>query len=204
MRASLSSIIVVALLLAAGGGLALSLSNGWFFHPPAASPVGDNVLATPGFGAPTSAGTGTIAAEPLGAHRVPPAGLSEYYSAQYRFSLFYPEKLEVKEYDEGGGASTITFQNVAAAQGFQIFVVPYHDPQVSEERFHTDVPSGVRKGVQNITIDGVAGASFYSTNLSLGETAEMWFIHGGYLFEVTTPKPLAGGLADIMQTWEFI
>ena len=196
MRASLSSIIVVALLLAAGGW--------WWFRPSAKVPMVDNVLATPGFGAPASAGTSAIAAEPLGAHREPPAGLSEYYSARYRFSLFYPEKLEVKEYDEGGGASTITFQNVAAAQGFQIFVVPYREPQVTEERFHTDVPSGVRKSVQNITIDGAAGASFYSTNLALGDTAEMWFIHGGYLFEVTTPKPLAGGLADIMQTWEFI
>src|SRR3990167_8204177 len=135
MRASLSSIIVVALLLVAGGW--------WFFHPSAKVPMVDNVLATQGFDVPTSADTSAIAAEPLGAHRVPTAGLSEYYSARYRFSLFYPEKLEVKEYDEGGGASTITFQNVAAAQGFQIFVVPYHDPQVSEERFHTDVPSGV-------------------------------------------------------------
>ena len=196
MRTSISSIIVVALLLVAGGW--------WFFHPPAEAPTIDNVFAMQGFDAPASAGTGTIAAEPLGAHRVPPAGLSEYYSARYRFSLFYPEKLEVKEYDEGGGASTITFQNVAAAQGFQIFVVPYREPQVTEERFHTDVPSGVRKSVQNITIDGAAGASFYSTNLSLGETAEAWFVHGGYLYEVTTLKPFEDGLKHVLETWAFI
>jgi len=38
----------------------------------------------------------------------------------------------------------------------------------------------------------------------LGDTAEIWFVSGGYLYEVTTLKPLAGWLSQIMGTWQFL
>ena len=133
-----------------------------------------------------------------------PAGYKKYQSAKYGFSILYPEILAQKEIDEGGNASTITFQNPAEGKGFQIFVVPYGASQVTEAQFKKDAPSGVREGLQNIVIDGATGASFYSKNSALGETAELWFIHGGYLYEVTTLKPLAPWLSEIMQTWKFI
>ena len=53
-------------------------------------------------------------------------------------------------------------------------------------------------------IDGASAASFYSTDVRLGDTYEVWFIHGGYLYEVTTLKPLDAWLQNIMQTWVFI
>lgn len=135
--------------------------------------------------------------------RIAPAGSKLYASSKYGFSLLYPNSLAVHEYDEGGGAMTITLQNPQDAKGFQIFVVPYSGSQVSEARFKEDEPSGVREGVKTVSIDGASGASFYSTNLALGDTAEVWFIHGGYLYEVTTLKPLSSWLSDILATWQF-
>jgi hypothetical protein len=82
--------------------------------------------------------------------------------------------------------------------------VPYAEPQVSEERFKQDEPSGARTNLNSITVDGATGAAFYSTDVALGETREIWFVHGGYLYEVTTLKPLDTWLARIMQTWKFI
>ena len=81
------------------------------------------------------------------------------------------------------GTMTVTFQNVDEVKGFQIFIVPYSESQISNARFKEDVPSGVHTGVQNITIQGATGATFYSSDESLGETAELWFIHGGFLYE---------------------
>jgi len=90
------------------------------------------------------------------------SGVREYRNARYRFSLPYPEHLSVKEFDESGDAMTITFENSKEALGFQIFVTPYGEAQVSEERFRQDVPSRVRKELADVTIDGATGASFYS------------------------------------------
>ena len=139
---------------------------------------------------------------PLKPPRVAPSGHIECRNEDYRFSLFYPAGLEVKEIYQSPDTATITFQNVATAQGFQIFIVPYGEQQVSEERVRRDVPSGVRQKPLDVTIDGVTAASFYSSNAMLGDTAEIWFVSGGYLYEVTTLKPLAGWLSQIMMSSE--
>ena len=136
--------------------------------------------------------------------RVVSPGAKEYRNTAYRFSLLYPETLTVKEYIEKGNALTITFQDAKRGEGFQLFIVPYSEPQISEERFKRDAPSGVRTGLTDMTIDGATGAAFYSENTTLGETKEIWFIRGGFLFEVTTLKPLESWLDDILLTWQFL
>jgi hypothetical protein len=45
---------------------------------------------------------------------------------------------------------------------------------------------------------------FYGSNSVMGDTREIWFIHGGFLYEVTTYKELDSRLVPIMQTWQFI
>jgi len=153
--------------------------------------------------APDTPAIATMTTEAAGARTVPD-GWREYQNIAYRFSLLHPQGLEVKEYPEGGNALTLTFQNVKEQKGFQIFIVPYEEPQVSEERFKRDLPSGVRANLTNIIVDGATGAAFYSANTLLGETREVWFIYGGFLYEVTTLKSLEMWLDSVMQTWKFI
>ena len=141
---------------------------------------------------------------PLGPHREAPSDAHEYYDESYRFSLFYPKNLDVKKIDEGSGVSTIIFQNPQEGKGFQIFIVPYAGSQVSEDQFKKDVPSGVRKNVSEVVVDGVLGASFHSSSISLGETREVWFISNGFLYEVTAPRALEPWLSVILQTWKFL
>jgi hypothetical protein len=136
--------------------------------------------------------------------RTAPAGYSEYRNTHYHFSFFYPNDLSVKTHDEGRGAFTIVFENIQSAQGFQIFIVPYAGNSISSERFVKDEPSGVRKNLANVLIDGSTGASFYGANAALGDTAEVWFIHDGYLYEVTTLKTLDTWLSGILTSWKFL
>ena len=136
--------------------------------------------------------------------RAVPPGMREYTDQRYKFSLLYPEALEVNTVDEGGGASTITFQNPSAGQGFQIFIVPFFEEQITDERFKRDVPSGVRTNVEEVMVDGAKGSAFYSRDLVLGETREVWFLKGGYLYEVTTLKALEADLLEVLKTWQFL
>ena len=153
--------------------------------------------------APDTPAIATTTPEAAGARTVPD-GRREYRNTAYHFSLLYPETLEVKEYIEGGNALTVTFQDTKRGEGFQIFITPYAEQQISDERFKKDVPSGVRTALTDITVDGATGAAFYSESAVLGETREVWFIHNGRLFEVTSPRPLNAWLASIVQTWEFL
>lgn len=132
-----------------------------------------------------------------------PAGAREYISGVHHFSLLHPEYLNIEVREEGGNAMTYVFQSAERGEGFQIFTVPYEGQQVSEAQFKKDLPSGVRTGLKNISVDGATGASFYSWDIALGETYEVWFLNNGWLYEVTTLKSLEPWLNQILQTWLF-
>ena len=49
-----------------------------------------------------------------------------------------------------------------------------------------------------------SGGLGFEKKTSACDWREVWFIHGGYLYEVTTYKELDTWLGSIMQTWKFI
>jgi hypothetical protein len=136
--------------------------------------------------------------------RVPPAGWKEYRNTTYAISFFYPEGLSMKEFKETGSAMTVTFEDVADGKEFQMFIVPYANAEITTERIKLDIPSGVKEGEENIVVDGVRGTKFFSQDKLLGNTREIWFIHNGFLYEVTTHKELDAWMTDILATWRFI
>ena len=175
---------------ALGAAIIALAASGYFFFiqtPAPPLPLGEEV--------PSSA---------LTAARTAPQGMQEYNDGQYKFSLLYLESLQVSSVDEGGGASTITFQNPTAGQGFQVFVVPFFESQISDERFLRDIPTGVRDNAEDITVDGAQGVAFYSKDIMLGDTREVWFIKNNYLYEVTTLRPLEADLLEVLKTWTFL
>lgn len=125
-----------------------------------------------------------------------------YRSDAFDFSLEYPKELEVAEYDEGGGSATILFQKPGAQVGFQIFVTPYDGTEITEERLRKDIPSGVVENMQEVIIgkDAVRALIFESEAPLIGASREVWFIHRGHLYEVTTYRAQDAWLANILTT----
>ena len=119
----------------------------------------------------------------------------KYHNTRYGFSLLYPSDLAARIFDEGDGATTITFQNIEKAEGFQIFI----EPHVKQ-----DVPSGVRESMTQVVVGGARGDAFYSTDPELGATREVRVTHGGFLYEITTLASLDTHLDAVIQTWKFV
>jgi hypothetical protein len=67
----------------------------------------------------------------------------------------------------------------------QLPVTPYSDSQITEQEFKLDEPSGVENQPTPVTIDGAPATMFFGNNSIKGDTREIWFIHGGFLYEVT-------------------
>ncbi len=196
-----------AIMLAVGVFLVIGyfVYIGDFVSPQAPPPSSDGASAFPEIVfIPNSTTTNSTTSAISLPARTPPIGTKEYTNTDYGFSFLLPRDLTVSTFDEGGGATTITFQNVEKAEGFQLFITPYGESQVSEKRFTLDVPSGIRESVTPVVIDGATGAAFYSSNSALGATREVWVVHGGFLYEATTLKPLDAWLDTIIQTWRFI
>ena len=190
-------IIFILILLAAGVALA------WFLVAHFNSPATTASAPAGASSSPVLPGADSTASSKYPPRDVP-AGQKEFRSDLYDFSVLYPQDLNVKVTNEGGGASTIVFEDDKTAQGFQIFIVPFAGSQITDERFKEDEPSGVRDSLKSVTIDGATGASFFGKNDAIGDTAEVWFIRGGYLYEVTALKLDAAWLSNIMTTWKFL
>lgn len=131
-------------------------------------------------------------------------GWRTYTSTAYKFKVSYPSGYEAREYKEADGAMSLTVQNASTGEGFQLYVTPYAENQVTEERFRLDTSSGIMKDPVDVVIAGVRGTMFWSKNSIMGETREVWFINHGFLYEAVTYKHLDTWLAEVMQTWEFL
>lgn len=133
-----------------------------------------------------------------------PQGMRRYKNQYHRFEFIYPQELQVQEYVEDNKDRTILFETATHEQGFQIYITPYAGANVTREQFLKDQPSGVYKEPTNILVDGVPAIKFYGDSGLTGPTREIWFIHNGFLYEVTTYKPLDSWLSQIMATWQFL
>jgi len=134
----------------------------------------------------------------------PPPNTNAYQSDAYHFSLFYPDDLSVSEQPEPGDSMVVLFKDPSSGQSFDIFITPYDEPKITQARFLMDEPSGVMQDPVNILIDGAPATEFLSTNPAMGASREIWFLHGGFLYEVTAPQSLDSWLQQIMETWQFM
>jgi hypothetical protein len=122
-------------------------------------------------------------------------GIRLYENAAFHFSLTYPDTLQATEYQEAGGALTVSFQDPSTNDSFEVYTTPYSGTQITEARFKLDEPSGTFLQPTNVVISGVNATMFYGYNPLMGDTREVWFIHGGILYEVATYKQLDTWLA---------
>jgi len=128
----------------------------------------------------------------------------QYKNIERGFSIDYPESLLVKDFDEGETTHTIVFSEEVDGKNFQIFFTPYLGNQVTQERINMDIPDGkIIEPVDIVIGEGITALAFFS-NSKLGELREVWFIHDGYLYQLTTYKEWDEWLANIMKSWKFI
>jgi hypothetical protein len=133
-----------------------------------------------------------------------PPNTKEFQSNTYHFSMYYPDDLSVTEQPRADGSIVVLFKDPSSGQGFEIFIAPYDQPKITQATFLMDEPSGVMNDPQNTTIDDVPATEFFSANSAMGASREIWFLHGGFLYEVTAPQSLDSWLIQIMETWQFI
>ena len=97
----------------------------------------------------------------------------------------------------------VLFEDPSSGQGFDVFIAPYDEPKITQQTFEMDEPSGVMDDPTDITVDGAPATEFSSTNPVMGASQEIWFLHAGFLYEVTAPQSLDSWLLQIMETWQF-
>lgn len=124
-----------------------------------------------------------------------------YYNERFGFSLLLPDGARASERMEGRGTVTITIEGTTDQRGFQIFITPYSEPVITKERFLADSPLGVYLEEEKTLVAGIPALSFKGQDQRLGDTKEVWFIHEGNLYEVTSLYADSAYLSEILTSW---
>ena len=143
-------------------------------------------------------GVGTSGAVTSDKDTTPP----RYYSLDYHFFFDVPKGFSFNEIPDEKG--TVVLVEGSAGESFQIFVTPFDEPgPLTPERIKKDLPQKVIRNPRAGTLDGVSAIAFTSHDEDTGDVFEIWFIHDGSLFQITTKSDFADGLQNILQTWKF-
>ena len=137
-----------------------------------------------------------------------PIGVKEFRSPPLHFSILYPQAMAVQVYKEEGNALTATFEDDAIDKEFEVFAAPYEGQQITTQRFKMDEPSGVYKEPHEVLIDGVCATAFVGiygryqelvirNNDIMGDTSEVWFIHGDIFTRLRHTRSSIRGLRGL-------
>jgi len=128
-----------------------------------------------------------------------------YTDSQYKFSFEYPKNFTATKFQEGEEGDTILVQEKESKKSFQIFISPFDEPgPLTKERVKQDLPDLIiNNPEQRVLKNGAVALVFFSEEESLGETREIWFVHNGYLYQISTYKELDSLVAKIISTWRF-
>lgn len=135
--------------------------------------------------------------------------LNIYFHKKYNFTFNYPSKFKTSNFIEGDGEQ-IQFQS-DNGDWFQIYVTPWDEGDIiTPERIKKDLPNIVIKEPQQVILGpkqkegiGPRALIFFSKDVSIGDTREIWFVHNGSLYQISTYKSFDIEIGKILSTLVF-
>jgi|GEM_PF-890987 len=131
----------------------------------------------------------------------------EYTSPVYGFSFKYPKDFTVTAVPDGTGAEAVLVQNPAKNIGVQILITKNDEPDsdMTEAAIRQNIPDLKISDFQEVLIGaGRKGLAFTSDNEAFGGASrEVWFIFGGYIYQISTYAETDEFLKGLFGTWRF-
>ena len=89
-------------------------------------------------------------------------------------------------------------------RGLQITVTHYDEPgPITEERIRQDLPDAEINEPGQAKLDGTLSFLFYGYDEDMGDTFEVWSVHGGKLFQIMAAKSEEKMIENILDTWKW-
>lgn len=129
----------------------------------------------------------------------------KYTNSKYGFSLNYPDSLSVVTSTEADSGEVLLFDG-SGNRGFQIFITRGGDiGDITPDLITNSIPDISIKNPQVAIIGGdLRALIFVSYDQIIGETREVWFSEGDFLYQITAYLDYDAELAQILSTWNFI
>lgn len=188
--------IIAASLFVAGGGVAFVATQ-------------DRGIELPRvFTAPWERAARTSATALVGGMSADTKDAETYTNEHYGFSFTHPAGLSIGSFEQGAGDVILaqsTTDTAAHKESFQIYVAPFDEPgPITPERIKKDLPSLRVEEPKLVVIGGgLEALIFTGQSEDFGESREVWFVHGGHLYQITTHAGQDNFIGPILETWRF-
>lgn len=138
------------------------------------------------------------------------AAFRTYTHPVHGFSFDYPADWSLDVFSDppdgeaGEGEETVVLQN--AETGIAVFIYPFDEPgPITKKRILRDVPDIKIENEIGLKIAGgsIDALGFDSNERELGPTKEVWFVHGGFLYQISGAQGSGEALYIIVESWKF-
>lgn len=91
-------------------------------------------------------------------------------------------------------------RNSTLTSEVQIFLTRSDEGEINPERLLGELSESDIGKMREVEVAGVKGVSFVSDG---GEMRQVWFTHGGFLYQLTAEHSSAGLFEQLLSQWEF-
>jgi uncharacterized protein YxeA len=124
-----------------------------------------------------------------------------YINTTYNFSTPLYDGMTATSFTEAGGDTALL---KSETDEMQIRITPFdEDIILTEERIKIDIPDIKMENPETISIGGIDGVTFISDNNGL-KYREVWFVHGGYLYQTLSRTSGDAVTYKIMDGWKWL
>ncbi len=114
------------------------------------------------------------------------------------FSVIHPEGFTVGVFPEGEGEAVLFQKRDNPRQGVQLFITPFDEVGLlTIGRIRADLPDlAMERPAQIVIGDTIQGVGFFN-----GSEAHAWFVHGDFLYQVSSSRSMAPVLGEMLSTF---
>lgn len=131
-------------------------------------------------------------------------GLPTYRDDAYGFTLSYPQGYTIGKFSQGEG-DTFVIQNTEGV-GMQLVVTPFDENiTLTAERIKQDLPDLPMRDIAQTKLpsEDISAVVFKSSGGGFGDSIELWFVYGGYLYQASTYLSQLTLLENVIGTLRF-
>lgn len=127
-----------------------------------------------------------------------------YADPKNRFLFLPPTGLAAKEPFSDAAGESIIFER-EGQEVLQIFIAAFDEEiPITKERIWQDIPNLPIQNNRTVKVVGRDALAFEVEEQEAGKILELWFAHGGFLYQVTALENEAATINQIAESWKFM
>ena len=133
-----------------------------------------------------------------------PGSNSSYTHPLFGFTFSLPEKFSTGTFPEGEGEMLMVKLTGEQNRQTQIYVTDFSEQgPITAQRISKDLPDMAVEQPVDILVNGERAVAFVSTSGAGEKTREVWLVHAGHLYQISSTLQNEKMVSDMLSSWKW-